>query len=121
MPSVNEIAAFLEHLAPRNLAEDWDNVGLLVGDRQSQVERLLTCLTLTPDVAEEALTLRAQLIVSHHPILFRPVQKLTSDDPQGKMLLQLITGGIAKPQLSCFVLGCLPKHWGFLAGVLCQV
>lgn len=95
MPSVNEIAAFLEHLAPRNLAEDWDNVGLLVGDRQSQVERLLTCLTLTPDVAEEALTLRAQLIVSHHPILFRPVQKLTSDDPQGKMLLQLITGGIA--------------------------
>ncbi len=86
---------FLATFAPLSLAEDWDNVGLLLGDRDQSAERILTCLTLTPDVAEEAIAQQAQLIVSHHPILFKAVQKLTSENSEGHMLLRLIQNGIA--------------------------
>ena len=54
MAAVHEIAAFLEQLAPFRLAEEWDNVGLLVGDRQWSVTKLMTCLTVTPASAAEA-------------------------------------------------------------------
>lgn len=95
MPQLNDIIAFLEEFAPLDLAEEWDNVGLLIGDRQQSVERVMTCLTLSPDVADEAVKQRIDLIISHHPILFRPVQRLTSDSPEGRMLLDLIAAQIA--------------------------
>jgi dinuclear metal center YbgI/SA1388 family protein len=94
-PLVADLVSFLQKLAPPALAEEWDNVGLLVGDRSRPVSRILTCLTLTPDVADEAIAERAALIVTHHPVLFRPVKRLTADDSQGKMLLSLIEAGIA--------------------------
>ncbi|HID24214.1 MAG TPA: Nif3-like dinuclear metal center hexameric protein [Planctomycetaceae bacterium] len=92
---VADVVAHLEALAPLELAEDWDNVGLLIGRNHASVERILTCLTLTPEVAAEAVQQRAQLIVTHHPVLFRPVQRLTADTPEGAMLLELIAAGIA--------------------------
>ncbi len=95
MPRIADIVAFLERLAPLDLAEEWDNVGLLAGDRSRQTQAVLTCLTLTPDVAREAIERRAGLIVTHHPILFRAVKRLTADDPQGAMLLELIAAGVA--------------------------
>src|SRR5262245_53065068 len=95
MLSVADLIAFLEEFAPPGLAEEWDNVGLLIGDRSREVSRVMTCLTLTTDVAEEAIAERAGLIVSHHPVLFRAVKRLTADDEQGKILLQLIAAGIA--------------------------
>jgi len=95
MVSVSDIMTFLNQFAPLPLAEDWDNVGLLLGDRLSQASRIMTCLTLTPDVAAEAIEEQANLIVSHHPILFRPVSKLTSDSVEGSMVLQLISAGIS--------------------------
>lgn len=95
MLTVGTIATFLNKFAPLELAEEWDNVGLLVGDRHLPVQRVLTCLTLTPDVADEATNNQVQLIVTHHPVLFRPTQKLTADDPQGAMLLKLIASRIA--------------------------
>lgn len=95
MPRIADLIAFLECFAPLELAEDWDNVGLLIGDRQRDVPRVLTCLTLTPDVAREALGRQASLIVTHHPILFHAVKLLTADDSQGRMLLELIAAGIA--------------------------
>ena len=55
----------------------------------------MTCLTLTPDVAKEAARRHAQLIVSHHPILFRPVQQITAGDSEGQMILGLVEAGIA--------------------------
>ena len=55
MLNVEAIAAFLERFAPARLAEEWDNVGLLVGDRRSEVERVMTCLTVTPASAAEAI------------------------------------------------------------------
>ncbi|MCA9079734.1 MAG: Nif3-like dinuclear metal center hexameric protein [Planctomycetaceae bacterium] len=90
----NFVDFFADH-TPLELAEDWDNVGLLLGDADAPVDKVLTCLTLTPDVAAEAIREGAALIVSHHPILFRPVQRLTTTDTQGAMLLDLIRGGVA--------------------------
>ncbi len=92
---VSEIVAFMNQFAPRTLAEEWDNVGLLVGHAESDVSAVMTCLTLTPDVAAEAIERDVDLIVSHHPVMFRPIQTITAADPQGKMLLDLISAGIA--------------------------
>ena len=95
VPRIADLIAFLERFAPLELAEEWDNVGLLIGDRQVDAPRVLTCLTLTPDVAREAIEREAGLIVAHHPILFRAVKGLTADDAEGRMLLELIKAGIA--------------------------
>lgn len=95
MISVAEIQDYLVDLAPPDLAESWDNVGLLTGDTAQKVERILTCLTLTPDVAAEAISEGADLIISHHPILFRPVQQITSTTSEGKMLLDLIQAKVS--------------------------
>lgn len=95
MHRIHEITAFLKQFAPLELAEDWDNVGLLIGNEADSVSTILTCLTLTPDVAAEAIKLQSQLIVTHHPLLFRPVQRLTAQDSQGAMLLELLANRIA--------------------------
>jgi len=95
MPNVGEIVSFLKRFAPLDLAADWDNVGLLLGDTHSTVQRILTCLTITPEVVAEAIETNTQLIVTHHPILFRPTQKLSSENREGSMLLPLMKAGIA--------------------------
>ncbi|MCC7419146.1 MAG: Nif3-like dinuclear metal center hexameric protein [Planctomycetaceae bacterium] len=95
MTSIDDIATFLDSFAPRSLADDWDNVGLLVGDRQSPAHRLMTCLTLTPDVAAEAIEEKCDLVITHHPVLFRAVKRLTTDSVEGTTLLNLIRSGIS--------------------------
>ncbi len=95
MPTVRDLAAFLETLAPPALAEDWDNVGLLVGDRRRSVSRVMTCLTLTPPTVAEAVEHKADLVVVHHPLPFRPIRQITTDTTAGAMLLELIAAGAA--------------------------
>jgi dinuclear metal center YbgI/SA1388 family protein len=95
MPTVAAIVAHLREFAPAELAASWDNVGLLLGDEAGPVRRVLTCLTVTPESAAEAIDAGAQLIVSHHPILFRPVQRLTTATAEGGMLWLLARAGIA--------------------------
>jgi dinuclear metal center YbgI/SA1388 family protein len=95
MPTVAEFAAYLERFAPCGTAADWDNVGLLLGDPAASANRVMTCLTLTPDVAAEAVREGANLIVSHHPVLFRGVKKLTAITPDGQAVLPLLRAGIA--------------------------
>ena len=90
MPTIAAIAEFLEHFAPARLAAEWDNVGLLVGDRAAEARRIMTCLTVTPDSVAEAVAEQADLIVTHHPLPFRPLRRLTSDTPEGRSLLSLI-------------------------------
>ncbi|MFO0899654.1 MAG: Nif3-like dinuclear metal center hexameric protein [Pirellulales bacterium] len=94
MPTIDDVAAHLEQLAPTGLAETWDNVGLLVGDRSRTVQRVMTCLTITGDSAAEAIAERAELIVTHHPLPFRPTNRLTADAPDGRLLLALIEAGV---------------------------
>ncbi len=95
MPTVAAVAAFLEHVAPFRLAEDWDNVGLLVGHRAQDVTKIMTCLTVTPASAAEAIECHADLIVTHHPLPFMPTKRLTADDTTGRLLLDLIAARIA--------------------------
>jgi dinuclear metal center YbgI/SA1388 family protein len=95
MFTVSAIAAFLEEFAPHRLAAEWDNVGLLVGDARRNVERLMTCLTVTADTIAEAINEKADLIVTHHPFPFREVKRVTTETPVGRMLLKLIGAGIA--------------------------
>ncbi len=95
MPTVADLAGYLERFAPTRSAAEWDNVGLLLGDAAAPADRVLTCLTVTADVVAEAVAERAQLIVSHHPVLFRAVKKLTGHTPDGRLLLPLLHAGIA--------------------------
>lgn len=93
--SLGAVCQSLVEIAPLKLAESWDNVGLLAGDRASVVNRVMTCLTITPSVVDEALARQADLVVAHHPMPFRPVKKVTSDSLVGQMLWQLIGGQVA--------------------------
>ncbi len=95
MLTVATVVDYLDQFAPRDLAAEWDNVGLLLGERSAAVERLMTCLTVTPDSAADAIAQRANLIVTHHPILFRGIKRLTDATPDGHMLLQLARAGVA--------------------------
>lgn len=95
MPTVKIICSFLDRFAPRELAAEWDNVGLLLGDPSSEVQRLLTCLTVTPKVVAEAIESGVQMIVTHHPILFRGAKRLTLNEPEGRLLWPLARAGIA--------------------------
>ena len=95
MPTLAAVIAALEHLAPLRLAAEWDAVGLLVGSRRTEIDRVLCCLSLTPDVAAEAVAARADLVVTHHPLPFRPVARLTDETITGRVLLDLTGAGIA--------------------------
>lgn len=95
MTTIYEVCIFLDSFAPTRLAEDWDNVGLLVGDATANVEKVMTCLTITPESAEEAIALGANLIVTHHPLPFHPVKRLTTDKVSSRLLWDLIRAGVA--------------------------
>lgn len=77
--AVGRVADFLEALAPPHLAQSWDNVGLLAGDRAAPCRRIILCVDLTPPVLKEAASRKTDLIVAYHPPLFRPVQRLLAD------------------------------------------
>jgi dinuclear metal center YbgI/SA1388 family protein len=86
---------YLEQMAPPALAEDWDNVGLLVGRPERVVQSVMTCLTITPASAREAVADGAGLIVAHHPLPFRPLKQITAATTAGRLMLDLIEAGIA--------------------------
>jgi dinuclear metal center YbgI/SA1388 family protein len=95
MHTVADIAAYLDEFAPPELAAEWDNVGLLLGDPASPVERIMTCLTVTPETVAEAVAAQVHLLVTHHPILFRPTKRLTARRPDDALVLALARAGIA--------------------------
>lgn len=92
---INEIITILEKAFPLELAYEWDNVGLLVGDRNRQVTNVVTCLDVTEDTIEFAKNAGAELIISHHPVIFSPVNRINGDTKSGKLLLDAIENKIA--------------------------
>ncbi|MCR5134073.1 MAG: Nif3-like dinuclear metal center hexameric protein [Clostridiales bacterium] len=74
--------------------EDWDNSGVQIRTDKEEIERVLVCLEVTPAVVEEAKEQEADLILSHHPLIFGGVDHLSADDVHEKMLLDLVTAGI---------------------------
>jgi dinuclear metal center YbgI/SA1388 family protein len=95
MTTIADLITWLEHIAPPRLAEEWDNIGLLSGDPAASCERVMTCLTITKDTADEAVAGGAQLVVSHHPVLLRGVKALRADRPETAGLWRLTRGGVA--------------------------
>ena len=98
MTTVRDVERFLYDWAPAGLAAEWDNVGLLVGDPEREVRRILTTLDFTEAVVEEAIGAGVDLIVSHHPVMncaWHPVQTLRTDDRQGRILTKLVENHIS--------------------------
>ena len=93
--TVNDVVRMVGEIAPYELAEAWDNIGLLVGRRQREVTRVLVALDLTKAVIAEAKALGAQLIVTHHPVMFAPRKRLTDEEYEGSLLLELAESGLA--------------------------
>ncbi len=89
------IMAAIERLAPRNLAAGWDNVGLLVGSPEQEVSSLLVALDVTPQVAEVAAAAGVDMIVAHHPLIFKGLTAVRTDRPAGRTLAALLQAGIA--------------------------
>lgn len=89
------IYKFLNELAPIELKMDFDNVGLLVGDPNAEVKSCLVALDITDAVIDEAAHKGAQLIVSHHPVIFEAMKSVLPDDEQGRKLIKLIKNDIA--------------------------
>lgn len=95
MLSCQVVMNALERIAPRHLAEDWDNTGLLVGSYAQKVERILVALDVDDIVVAEAIERSADMIVAHHPAIFRGMKQLRTDLPLGRRLAALLTHGIA--------------------------
>ena len=79
MVTVEGIYNYIDSIAPFNTQEEWDNSGLLVGDKNAEVSKILFALDVTSDIIEQAIDCGAELIITHHPIIFKPVSEVLSD------------------------------------------
>ena len=93
--TINQITAYLEQLVPLASQESYDNCGLLVGDKNTEVTNVLISLDCTEQIVEEAIQKNCQLIISHHPLLFKGIKKLTGGDYVQRTLIKCIQNNIA--------------------------
>lgn len=92
---IKEIFQHIENWAPKGVAWEKDNPGLQVGAPEIKVRNILICLDLTREIVHEAITKKCNLIISHHPLLFRPIKKIqTSDDPASQLIELLLKNKI---------------------------
>lgn len=104
------IAGILDELAPKRLAESWDNVGLLVGDGRQKINRVMVCLDVPEWVIEEAVKKDVDMIISHHPMIFNGIKRINADTAAGRKLIALIKNNIS--------LYCLHTNFDIVAGGL---
>lgn len=95
MTTIQKICEFLDQFAPTLLAEDWDNVGLILGDPSREASKIMTCLTVTPESANEAIEKEVDLIVSHHPLPFSATKRITTDQTPTRMIWELARAGVS--------------------------
>lgn len=95
MPTVNDIILEIEKIAKPQYAYDWDNCGLSVGNRNSLVSKVLITLDVTKEVVEEAIKENCQMIISHHPLIFKPVSECTEESYVGEIVSLLYKNDIA--------------------------
>ena len=92
---VKDLLSWVEETAPRELAEPWDNVGLLVGDEAAPVHKVWVALEATEDLIEAAQKAGVDAIVTHHPLIFTPMKRITTQTATGRMVLALARAGIS--------------------------
>ena len=94
-PTVAEVRAALDGWFDPRWAEPWDAVGLVCGDPDEPVRRILLAVDAVPDTVAEALDVGAQLLITHHPLLLTGVHGVPADDPKGALVHRMIRGGVA--------------------------
>ncbi len=94
-PRLSDVIEVLDAAYPRSLAEDWDAVGLVCGDLDARVRTALLVVDVTPETVDEALGMRAELIVAHHPLLLSGVHGVGTDSYRGQLVHRLISAGCA--------------------------
>lgn len=92
---IKDILMELDKEAPFSLAEEWDNVGLLVGSPEQKVQSLLIGLDPTNSLIDEAIALKADTIITHHPVIFRPLPNINTLCPEGKLLEKVLSHTIS--------------------------
>lgn len=95
MTTVKTICGIMEEFAPTSLAMNWDNVGLMLGKVDREVKRVLLALDLTQEVVDEAVAQNVQMIITHHPAIFKKISCLTDNNWQQSLLLNLAENKIA--------------------------
>ena len=93
--TVKTVLDWLNEIAPFETAESYDNVGLLVGSKNAEVRRILVALDVTPGVLDEAKAHDVQLIVTHHPLMFRGTKRVLDDDYEGSLICRMIRENIS--------------------------
>lgn len=89
-----DIMGLLESIAPVSYAEEWDNVGLLLGRKDKTVHKVMLAVDATDDVVQQAVLQGADMLITHHPLLFSAVKRITEDDFIGRRLIHLIKNDI---------------------------
>lgn len=92
---VKDIVSAIEEIAPAGLQEKWDNSGLLIGFEKQPVNRIMTCLEINNEVLQEAKDLRADMVVTHHPLIFEGMKSLYDGDYKGNLIMKIINAGIS--------------------------
>lgn len=92
---VRDIVETMKNIAPLGFAEEWDNVGLIVGSRAMDVTKMMLTIDCTDEVIEEAVAAGAQMLITYHPIMFHPVKRITDDDQMGRLLLRAMHHDLA--------------------------
>jgi dinuclear metal center YbgI/SA1388 family protein len=90
-----EIIQAFEGFSPKSLAMEGDKVGLQIGNLSRKIQNVMIALDVLEEVVDEAIAKNVQLIIAHHPLIFRPLQRITSDDPSGRLIEKLIKNDIA--------------------------
>ena len=93
--TVQTVCDAMNRIAPKNLAEEWDNPGLLIGDPSQEVKKILVCLDVSDEVILKAIDLKAEMIVTHHPLIFNAIKNVRIDQPLGKKIRDLIKNDIS--------------------------
>ena len=92
---ISTITRHLESISPLALQEDYDNCGLLLGDPEGESQKALLCLDLTDEVMAEAVKNSCNLVIAHHPFIFRGLKKLTPAQPETSIIVAAIQHNIA--------------------------
>jgi dinuclear metal center YbgI/SA1388 family protein len=92
---IQDIQKIIEEWAPTEIAQEEDNVGLQVGSSEKEIRRILVALEITPEVIREAIRKKADLIVTHHPMLFHPLKTVTDSTSSGRFVQQLVQNDLA--------------------------
>lgn len=93
--TIHHITSHLESLAPLSLQEDYDNAGLLTGQKEEECTGVICALDVTEDVLDEAIQKKCNLIVAHHPVIFKGLKKINGNDLVERVIIKAIRHGIA--------------------------